>query len=60
MTKKRFNFRNALNEKSIYLFFIPGFVFLVIFHYVPMYGVVIAFKDFSMIKGNRRQQVDRF
>ncbi len=29
----------------------PGIIFMVIFNYVPMYGVVIAFKDYSIITG---------
>lgn len=51
MTKNKLLLGSRIRENSIYLFFIPGFIFLIIFHYVPMYGVVIAFKDFSMIKG---------
>ena len=31
----------------IYLLAIPGFVFLVLFSYGPMYGIVIAFKDYK-------------
>jgi putative aldouronate transport system permease protein len=29
----------------------PAVLYYVIFHYLPMYGVVIAFKDFSISKG---------
>ncbi|MFB9328014.1 ABC transporter permease [Paenibacillus aurantiacus] len=29
----------------------PGLVFLFIFSYVPMYGILIAFKDYDMFKG---------
>ena len=35
----------------IYLLAFPGFVFLVAFSYAPMYGVVLAFKDFKMNLG---------
>ncbi|HIQ63773.1 MAG: ABC transporter permease subunit [Christensenellales bacterium] len=35
----------------IYLLAIPGLVFLLVFSYAPMYGVVLAFKDFKMNKG---------
>ncbi|MDY5016146.1 MAG: sugar ABC transporter permease, partial [Eubacteriales bacterium] len=30
---------------------IPAAVYFIIFHYVPIYGVQIAFKDFSPLKG---------
>ena len=32
----------------IYLLAIPGLLFLLVFSYAPMYGVVLAFKDFKM------------
>ena len=35
----------------IYLLAIPGFLFLAVFSYAPMYGVVLAFKDFKMNLG---------
>ncbi|GEN86170.1 ABC transporter permease [Oceanobacillus sojae] len=35
----------------LYLFLLPAIVLVFIFNYVPMYGVTIAFKDFSPIKG---------
>lgn len=31
----------------LYLLALPGILYYLIFHYVPMYGVVIAFKDFN-------------
>ena len=34
-------------NKSLYLLLIPGLLYYIIFHYVPMYGALIAFKDFS-------------
>jgi len=30
---------------------LPGILYYVVFHYVPMYGAVIAFKDFSITRG---------
>ena len=35
----------------IYLLVIPGFVYLFIFRYIPIYGITIAFKKFSIAKG---------
>ncbi|MGI5894954.1 MAG: ABC transporter permease [Candidatus Merdivicinus sp.] len=39
------------SNKGIYLFLLPGFIYLIIFNYIPMYGIVIAFQDFSPVKG---------
>ncbi|MEK3721425.1 ABC transporter permease [Paenibacillus sp. FSL H8-0034] len=36
---------------DLYLMVLPALVFLIIFKYVPMYGVVIAFKDYNIIQG---------
>lgn len=33
--------------KWMYLMLIPGFVFFLIFAYIPMYGITIAFREFS-------------
>lgn len=30
---------------------IPGIALLILFNYVPMFGIVIAFKDFKPLKG---------
>ena len=36
---------------DMYLMILPAFIFLIIFCYVPMYGVTIAFKDYNIFKG---------
>lgn len=35
----------------MYLIFLVPLAYIIIFHYVPMYGVTLAFKDFSAKKG---------
>ena len=35
----------------LYALLIPGITFLIIFKYIPMGGVVIAFKDYNVVKG---------
>ena len=35
----------------LYVMILPGIVFVLLFRYYPMYGVVIAFQDFSPAKG---------
>ena len=41
----------ALTSWQLYLLILPAVVFVFIFHYMPMYGVVISFKDFRASKG---------
>ena len=36
---------------ELYLLFIPVLLFYILFHYAPMYGAVIAFKNFKPAKG---------
>ncbi len=38
-------------NKKMYLLFIPILVYYLVFCYAPMYGAIIAFKDFSPVKG---------
>lgn len=40
-----------VRNKYLYLLSLPGLIYLIIFRYVPMYGVIIAFKDFNFAKG---------
>jgi len=35
----------------LYIFLIPGLVYFIVFNYVPLYGIVIAFQDFNPIAG---------
>lgn len=37
--------------RYLYLLALPGVLYFVIFAYVPMWGVVIAFKDFRLFRG---------
>ncbi|MBM6996714.1 sugar ABC transporter permease [Paenibacillus sp. DXFW5] len=48
--KRRF-VRDFRMNKYLYLMMIPVIAYYVIFHYGPMYGAIIAFKDFTPIKG---------
>jgi putative aldouronate transport system permease protein len=36
---------------SVYLLFVPVFVYFIVFSYLPMFGIVMAFQDFSAVKG---------
>jgi putative aldouronate transport system permease protein len=39
------------NYGLLYLMMLPGLVYYIIFRYAPMYGVVIAFKDYKILQG---------
>lgn len=43
--------RDLRKNKAAYLLFLPVLVYYIVFHYKPMYGLIIAFKDFSPYKG---------
>lgn len=43
--------RHMARYKWLYIFLIPGCLYLLVFKYVPMFGIVIAFKDFSLVRG---------
>ncbi len=53
VTNKRKNrFYNLLHgirrEYLLYLMILPGIVYVIIFKYIPMYGITIAFKDYKI------------
>ncbi len=50
-TGKRKNLILIKKNRVLYLFILPAFLYFLIFAYVPMYGVQIAFKDFVATKG---------
>ncbi|MFE5324523.1 ABC transporter permease [Paenibacillus sp. NPDC056579] len=43
--------RDIIRNKYIYLMMLPGLLYYIIFHYVPMYGATIAFKHFTPVAG---------
>lgn len=43
--------RDFKTNKAIYLMLTPVILYYLIFHYKPMYGAIIAFKDFTPSKG---------
>ena len=49
------NKRGFLHEMKqngfLYLLTVPGILFFIVFSYVPMFGLVIAFQNFSMRYG---------
>ncbi|GIN70023.1 sugar ABC transporter permease [Bacillus sp. J14TS2] len=43
--------KNFLKSWQLYTFLLPALTFFIVFHYIPMYGVQIAFKDFFATMG---------
>lgn len=43
--------RDMRRDWWLYLMILPGILYITIFKYVPMYGVTIAFKNYSIFKG---------
>nr|WP_238392621.1 ABC transporter permease subunit [Paenibacillus antri] len=50
-TKGRTAWSRMLLNWELYLFIAPAFLYYLIFHYGPMYGIQIAFKNFIPTKG---------
>lgn len=42
---------NWLRFRWLYLMMIPGIIYYIIYHYVPMFGLVVAFKEYNLMKG---------
>ena len=41
----------VLRHKALYLLMLPGLLYLIINNYVPMFGIIIAFKNYNYSKG---------
>lgn len=50
--RKQFRILRKVRKSSwLYLIFALPFLYYAIFHYAPLYGIVLAFKDFNIMKG---------
>lgn len=50
--KKGQSWGNYLKENwDLYLLLLPALVYTIVFLYIPMYGVLMAFQDYSPVKG---------
>ncbi|WP_438444519.1 ABC transporter permease [Gorillibacterium sp. sgz5001074] len=43
--------KDIVKNRYLYLLALPGFLFFIIFKYVPMFGIVIAFQNYSPFQG---------
>ena len=52
---KKSLFKKELNKyikyRHLFFMFIPAILYYIVFHYMPLYGVQIAFKDYKFLKG---------
>jgi ABC-type polysaccharide transport system, permease component len=49
--KKRTVWKRYLDNKYFFIMLAPVILYFIIFHYIPIYGVIIAFENFKIIKG---------
>ncbi|MGI2294324.1 ABC transporter permease [Paenibacillus sp. GXUN7292] len=51
MARLRNAFKHAARDKQLLLIFLPCLAFYIIFRYGPLYGLIIAFKDYNVFEG---------
>lgn len=49
--RSRSSWKNIRKHWQLFLLMVPAVVYILLFAYKPMYGILIAFKDFSVRKG---------
>ncbi|RAR38528.1 MULTISPECIES: sugar ABC transporter permease [unclassified Paenibacillus] len=48
---KKGTWRKVKQYRVLLLMLVPGMLYYLVFHYLPMYGVILAFKDFKITRG---------
>lgn len=43
--------KDIIRDKYLYLMLLPCLAYYIVFHYFPMYGLQIAFRDYNIFKG---------
>jgi len=51
LTKKELLVKNLKKNAWLYVMFLPVIIYYIVFKYAPMFGIVIAFKDYNAFKG---------
>lgn len=51
MSKLRVLGKHIIRDRQLLIIFIPAIIFYLLFRYGPLYGLIIAFKDYSVFKG---------
>ena len=45
LKKKHTIIPRIIQQRWLFFMLIPGVIWMIIFNYIPMYGIIIAFKD---------------
>ena len=43
--------RLIIRDRVLLLLLLPGLIYFIVFKFAPMYGVIVAFQDYSIFKG---------
>src|SRR5690554_1884902 len=54
LSPRRRYWLSVFKNWQLYVFIVPALVYTIVFSYMPMYGILLAFKDFSMRAGITR------
>lgn len=54
--RRRKWFQGLAKQKMLYFMAIPGIVYYILFKYVPMAGIIIAFQDYNVFRGITNSQ----
>jgi len=49
--RKRGLMRDLIRDKYLYLMLLPGIIYFIVFKYIPMFGLVMAFQDYKPFLG---------
>ena len=49
--QKRSSFHEVMKHRQLYSLMLPGLALLIVFMYIPMVGIVIAFKNYTFVGG---------
>jgi putative aldouronate transport system permease protein len=49
--RKSIKLRSLYRHRWFYVMMAPGLLYYLLFHYLPMAGIVVAFQDFNLMKG---------
>lgn len=48
---KKITLKKLWGQRYLFLMVLPGFLVILVFNYFPMYGILLAFKDYNIVKG---------
>lgn len=49
--KNKSVFKRMYNSRYLLILFLPCFLYFLVFKYLPMYGIIISFKNYNLFKG---------